>query len=85
MSSSVDTDVAIVGYGPTGSMLANLLGARGWRVDAFERAHDVFHQPRAVHFDAEIMRLFQQAGLDEAIRPAITPVRGMDMLNADEL
>jgi 3-(3-hydroxy-phenyl)propionate hydroxylase len=82
MTEMVHTDVAVVGYGPTGSMLANLLGARGWKVDAFERAPDVFHQPRAVHLDAEIMRVFQQTGLAEAIRPAITPVRGMHLLNA---
>jgi 3-(3-hydroxy-phenyl)propionate hydroxylase len=82
MNEVVETDVALVGYGPTGSMLANMLGARGWKVDAFERAPDVFHQPRAVHMDAEIMRVFQQAGLAEAIRPAITPVRGMHLLNA---
>lgn len=81
MTDRFDTDVAVIGYGPTGAMLANLLGARGWRVDVFERAPGVFHQPRAVHFDAEIMRLFQQAGLDGAIEPAITPVRGMHLFN----
>jgi 3-(3-hydroxy-phenyl)propionate hydroxylase len=76
-----DTDVAIVGYGPTGEVLAGLLGARGWRVDVFERALDVVHQPRAVHFDAEVMRVFQQLGVVDAIHPAIAPVQGMDLLN----
>lgn len=78
-----DTDVAVIGYGPTGAVLTNLLGARGWRVTAFDRLPDVVHTPRAVHFDAEIMRVFQQIGIAEAIAPAIAPVRGMDMLNAD--
>lgn len=80
--SSNHTDVAIIGYGPTGEVLAALLGARGWRVDVFERALDVVHQPRAVHFDAEIMRVFQQLGVTDAIAPAIARVHGMDLLNA---
>jgi 3-(3-hydroxy-phenyl)propionate hydroxylase len=78
-----DTDVAVIGYGPTGAVLTNLLGARGWRVTAFDRLPDVVHTPRAVHFDAEVMRVFQQIGIAETIAPAIAPVRGMDMLNAD--
>lgn len=82
MPAACDTDVAIVGYGPTGEVLAALLGARGWRVDVFERARDVVHQPRAVHFDAEVMRIFQQLGVADAIQPAIARVQGMDLLNA---
>ncbi len=78
-----ETDIALIGYGPTGATLANLLGARGWRVDAFDRAHDVYAQPRAVHFDDEIMRVWQQLDMVEALAPAITEVRGMDMFNAD--
>lgn len=78
-----ETDIAVIGYGPTGATLANLLGARGWRVDAFDRAHDVYAQPRAVHFDDEIMRVWQQLDMIEALAPAITEVRGMDMFNAE--
>jgi 3-(3-hydroxy-phenyl)propionate hydroxylase len=78
-----ETDIALIGYGPTGATLANLLGARGWRVEAFDRAHDVYAQPRAVHFDDEIMRVWQQLDMVEALAPAITEVRGMDMFNAE--
>jgi len=78
-----ETDIALIGYGPTGATLANLLGARGWRVDAFDRAPDVYAQPRAVHFDDEIMRLWQQLDIVQPLSPALTEVRGMDMLNAD--
>ena len=78
-----DCDVALIGFGPTGAVLANLLGARGWRVVAFDRSLDVYQQPRAVHFDAEIMRVFQTLGLDSALADAITPVRGMHFVNED--
>ena len=35
-------DVAIVGFGPTGAVLANLLGARGWRIGVFDREPDLW-------------------------------------------
>jgi 3-(3-hydroxy-phenyl)propionate hydroxylase len=74
-------DVAIIGYGPTGALLASLLARRGWRVAAFDRAPDVVPHPRAVHFDAEVMRVFQRAGVADALADAIVPVEGMHFLN----
>lgn len=56
-------DVIIVGLGPTGAVLANLLGQQGWSVVGVERDEDLYYAPRAVHFDDEIMRVFQYAGL----------------------
>lgn len=75
-------DVAIVGYGPVGAVLANLLGRDGWRVAVFEREPSVYHLPRAAHFDHEIMRVFQSVGLAEAILPATCWIRGMHFVNA---
>jgi 3-(3-hydroxy-phenyl)propionate hydroxylase len=83
MIQTFDTDVALIGMGPTGGVLASLLGSRGVRVDVFERDAAVFPKPRAVHLDAETMRVLQQIGVTETIAPAVTPIRGMDMLNAD--
>jgi 3-(3-hydroxy-phenyl)propionate hydroxylase len=60
-------DVIVVGLGPTGAMLANLLGLRGHSVFCVERDQDVYYAPKAVHFDDEIMRIFQSAGLAEEI------------------
>ncbi len=57
------TDIAIVGLGPTGATLANLLGCLGLRVDVFERDRTAYALPRAVHFDDEVMRVFQSVGL----------------------
>ncbi|MCY4500221.1 MAG: FAD-dependent monooxygenase, partial [Alphaproteobacteria bacterium] len=52
-------DIAIVGLGPVGATLANLLGRLGLRVDVFERDRTAYALPRAVHFDDEVMRVFQ--------------------------
>lgn len=76
-------DVAIVGYGPTGAVLANLLGAAGARVAVFEREAGILDLPRAVAFDGEVMRVFQTLGLADAIAPAVRPSGGMRYLSAD--
>jgi len=66
-------DVAIVGAGPVGQMLAILLGQRGWRVSVLERWPRAYPLPRAVHFDHEIGRLFQAAGIGDAVRAHSEP------------
>jgi 3-(3-hydroxy-phenyl)propionate hydroxylase len=76
-------DVAIIGYGPVGATLANLLGARGHRVAVLESTTSAYHLPRAAHFDGEVMRIFQAAGLADAIVSCTAPIAGMHFLNAD--
>jgi 3-(3-hydroxy-phenyl)propionate hydroxylase len=82
VSAPATVDVAIVGYGPVGAVLANLLGQAGLDVVVIEPALDVYHLPRAAHFDDEIMRVFQSIGLAEAVLPHTTPVLGMDFVTA---
>jgi len=60
-------DVAIVGYGPVGQTLAILLGQRGWQVGVFEKQPAAYPLPRAVHFDHEIGRILQAAGVAEPL------------------
>ena len=60
-------DVAIVGFGPTGAALANLLGLCGLRVVVLERERAIHCLPRAVHFDGEVMRIFQAIGVSERV------------------
>lgn len=60
-------DIVIVGLGPTGAVLANMLGQLGWSVLGIEREEDLYYAPRAVHFDDEIMRIFQSIGLENEI------------------
>ena len=73
-------DVAIVGLGPTGAVLANLLGKSGCTVVGLEREPDLYYSPRAVHFDDEIMRVFQAAGLAEEIGATSEPFTDMEFL-----
>jgi 3-(3-hydroxy-phenyl)propionate hydroxylase len=60
-------DVVVVGYGPVGATAANLLGAAGLRTLVVDRAMTIFDVPRAIHFDASIMRVFQSIGLADEI------------------
>jgi 3-(3-hydroxy-phenyl)propionate hydroxylase len=83
MKTITSSDVILVGLGPTGVVLANLLGAQGWTVSVFEAATQIYELPRAVHFDDEAMRIFQMIGLAAEIEATTAKVAGMDMLNTE--
>jgi 3-(3-hydroxy-phenyl)propionate hydroxylase len=74
-------EVAIVGMGPTGVMLAHLLGALGVDTVLMDREPDLINLPRAVHFDGEVMRIFQNAGLATALLPDVRASQGMQYIN----
>jgi 2-polyprenyl-6-methoxyphenol hydroxylase-like FAD-dependent oxidoreductase len=74
MTSRTDYDVAVVGYGPTGELLSILLGQLGYRVGVFERWPSIYDLPRAVHFDDEVGRIFQAAGLRDQVLGITDPV-----------
>lgn len=76
-------DVAIIGYGPVGATLANILGQAGLDVVLLEREAAAYHLPRAVHFDDEVMRVFQGIGLAEAILPLTITSPGMKFVDRD--
>jgi 3-(3-hydroxy-phenyl)propionate hydroxylase len=76
-------DVIICGLGPTGAVLANLLGQRNLSVLVIERETELYHAPRAVHFDDEIMRVFQAIGLSEAIQNTCEPFQKMELVFGD--
>lgn len=77
---TLSCDVAIVGLGPTGALLANLLGQQGWSVTCLEADEDIYYSPKAVHFDDEAMRIFQAAGLSEAIGATAESFTDMELL-----
>jgi 3-(3-hydroxy-phenyl)propionate hydroxylase len=56
-------DLLIVGVGPVGAAAANIAGSLGLDCVAIDPSDDVYALPRAIHFDADIMRVFQSAGL----------------------
>lgn len=80
---SIDTDIAIIGCGPVGAALANLLGAAGLRVVVLEREPSIYHLPRAISADGEAMRLFQTIGITDAILPLMNTSRNIRHVNAD--
>lgn len=76
-------DVAIVGYGPVGSVLAHLAGQQGLSVILIDRESDIYPLPRAVHFDGEGMRLFQTVGIAGDLAPMLYQNKGMRFVDAD--
>ncbi len=76
--------MAIIGCGPVGALLANLLGQAGLAVDIYDREREIHPLPRAVHFDGEIMRIFQSVGLAGRVAAAArASSKGMHFVNAD--
>jgi 3-(3-hydroxy-phenyl)propionate hydroxylase len=78
-----ELDVAIIGAGPVGVLLGNLLGQRGMATAIFEREAEVYPLPRAIHFDGEVMRVLETAGLRAEVEAISRPgLKGMHFVNA---
>ena len=58
-------DVVIVGMGPVGAALANLLGRQGTRTLVVDKVCEIFAAPRAIALDNEALRILQMCGLEE--------------------
>ena len=67
----LDTEVLIVGGGPTGLTLANVLGMHGIRTLLVERNAATVGEPRAVSIDDESLRTMQYIGLIDTVRGSI--------------
>jgi 3-(3-hydroxy-phenyl)propionate hydroxylase len=76
-------DVAVVGLGPAGATLANLLALRGLSVLALDREADIYRLPRAIHFDGECMRVFQTIGIAEQMTQDLVVAPGMRFVDGD--
>jgi 3-(3-hydroxy-phenyl)propionate hydroxylase len=76
-------DVLIVGFGPVGATLANLLARAGLRIAVVEAELGVYDKPRALTFDHEAMRIFQACGLAHRIAPCTGVHRGTYYLGMD--
>jgi 3-(3-hydroxy-phenyl)propionate hydroxylase len=82
LSRATPYDVAVIGLGPVGATLANLLGACGLEVLVLEREPDVYRLPRAIHFDGECMRVFQTIGIADTLAPQLVVAPGMRFVDA---
>lgn len=74
------TDVAIVGAGPVGLMIANYLGQCGVNVTVVEKLDSLIDYPRAIGLDDESLRTFQAVGLADKVLPHTTPWHAMRFL-----
>ncbi|MER7930120.1 bifunctional 3-(3-hydroxy-phenyl)propionate/3-hydroxycinnamic acid hydroxylase [Streptomyces sp. NPDC096057] len=72
----VETDVLVVGAGPTGLTAAHLLGSLGVRVLLVERNPTTSNDAKAISLDDESLRTLQSAGIDGAVYPIIMPGTG---------
>src|ERR1700722_19378620 len=78
-----DCDVLVVGLGPVGAVLTALLAERGVLTIALDKGAAPYPLPRAVHFDHEIMRIFQQLGLAEQMRQCARDLPDYEFRAAD--
>lgn len=67
----MEVEIVIIGAGPTGLTLANLLGGMGVSVALVERNLTTVQEPRAVSIDDESMRTMQAIGLDDAVEKIV--------------
>jgi len=68
-----DADVVIVGAGPSGLTLANILGQQGIRTVVVDERETLIDYPRGVGLDDESLRTFQSIGLVERVLPHTVP------------
>jgi 2-polyprenyl-6-methoxyphenol hydroxylase-like FAD-dependent oxidoreductase len=67
----VDSDVAVVGAGPVGLIIAILLANRGHQVALIDRWPEPYALPRATGITHEILRCLQVAKVIDDVRPDI--------------
>ena len=83
MTHMPDYDVVIVGGGPTGATLGLLLARGGVNTLIIDKEADIYPLPRAAHIDHEIVRIFQELGLANALAKTWRSSARYDFLNAD--
>lgn len=76
-------DVAIVGCGPAGVVLATLLGQAGVQVHICDRLPGIYEIPRAIALDHEILRVFQQIGVIDQILPFTEPFTNSEFFGVE--
>ena len=77
-------DVTIVGLGPAGGTLANLLAMHDFSILILDREKSFYPLPRAVHFDDEIMRVFQTIGITKEFLKHTIINKGTKFVNSKD-
>src|ERR1700744_701783 len=70
---AVDVDVVVVGAGPVGLTLANILGLQGVSTLVVEERGTLIDYPRGVGLDDESLRTFQSIGVVDRVLPHTVP------------
>ncbi|MDO5697359.1 MAG: bifunctional 3-(3-hydroxy-phenyl)propionate/3-hydroxycinnamic acid hydroxylase [Dermatophilus congolensis] len=76
-------DVAVIGLGPVGATLANLLTLRGVRTLVIEKEREIYSLPRAIQFDGEVLRVFQTIGIADLLMPDLSVARRMRFVDTE--
>lgn len=76
-----ESEILVIGAGPAGLMLANILGMYGCKVTVLEAMDKLIDYPRGVGLDDESFRTIQTVGLAEAVRPHTNPQHIMRLVN----
>ena len=77
-------NVLIIGFGPTGAVLANLLSKYNLSVHVVEKENKIYNLPRAVHFDDEIMRIFKSIGVYKKLIKKTIINKGTKFIDDDD-
>lgn len=78
-----DHDVGIVGAGPVGLAVANLLGQQGIDCVLIEQNENSYYLPRAQTLDDEGCRTLQAIGIAASYLPKTRPANGSNYYDAD--
>ena len=80
----IEYDIIVVGLGPTGGTLANLLALNDLSVLVLEKEASIYNLPRAVHFDDEIMRVFNTVGIRNKLSKKLIINKGTKFVDQNE-
>ena len=81
LGQQLSADVVIVGAGPVGLTVANILGLHGVRTLIVEQRDSLIDYPRGVGIDDESLRAFQAIGLIDKVLPHTNPDQIMRFVN----
>jgi 3-(3-hydroxy-phenyl)propionate hydroxylase len=84
LSVNIDADVAIVGFGPVGAVMAGLLARHGVTVMVIEKESAIYALPRAAHIDHTGLRTIQELGCLDQLLPTMIRNKRLDLLNAEK-
>ena len=76
-------DVAIVGCGPIGAVIANILGSEKLSICIIEKENTIYDKPRAIVLDWEAMRTLQYCGVAHELSASIKPHPGTDYIGVN--